>query len=270
MNLIGTTYQYLKHRLKAKRWDSFHSPFLFSLFMNCCDDKNDPAGYLDIETKRRQFIDSKETIDRVDYGAGSMHLPSGQQQKIASIARYALSSPFQCRFMARLAAFMKAKKILEFGSSLGISGAYLATANADAEVVTIEGDPALALKAKKMFEELHLENIQIIDSTFEDYILSAPGMLTSIDMLFLDGNHQSSALLKYYQGLKKFFTPNTIIIVDDIYWSQDMHDGWTTLIALPEVKQSVDCYHFGLLFFNPEFLQKENHLIKLPWRSVYA
>ena len=199
-----------------------------------------------------------------------MHINSGQKQKIETITRHALSSPFQCRFMARLAKSKQAKTILEFGSSLGISGAYLAAGNLEAKVVTIDGDPSLVIIATKMFEDLGLQNIQIIQSTFEDYISSEPGTLNSVDLLFLDGNHQAQALLKYYHGLNHLFTSNTIVIVDDIYWSKDMHDGWKALISLPEVKQSVDCYHFGLLFFNAGFLQKENHIIKLPWRSVFG
>jgi predicted O-methyltransferase YrrM len=270
MNLIAATYQYLKHRQKAKRWDSFHSPLLFSLFTSCCDDRNDPSSYQQIESRRKQLIGSKETVARIDYGAGSMHVRSGQKQKIASIARHALSSSFQCRFMARLATFTDAKTILEFGSSLGISGAYLAAGNAGAKVVTVEGDPELTIRAEKIFQNLNLKNIQIIQSTFEDYILNESGRLNSIDLLFLDGNHQSQALLTYYHGLKNRYTSNTIIIVDDIYWSKDMQVAWSALIALPEVKQSVDCYYFGLLFFNPDFLDKENHIIKLPWRSVFG
>lgn len=270
MNLIAATYQYIKHRQKAKRWDSFHSPFLFNLFTSCCDDQNDPLSFQEIETKRKKFLASTETIDRMDFGAGSMHVDLGHQQKISTISRHALSNRFQCRFMARLAKFMQARSIFEFGSSLGISGAYLAAGNSDAKVVTIEGDPALAMRASNMFKELGLENIQIIQSTFEKYILSQTGIVNSIDLLFLDGNHQSEALLRYYHALKHLYKEQTIIIVDDIYWSPDMHDGWTTLIGLPEVKQSVDCYHFGLLLFNPIFHQKENHIIKLPWRSVYT
>lgn len=269
MNLIAATYQYLKHRQKAKRWDSFHSPYLFNLFTNCCDAEKDIAIYKKIETWRKGLQDSKETIERIDYGAGSMLVGSRQEQKIGAIARYALSSPFQCRFMARLAKFVQAKSILEFGSSLGISAAYLSSGIEDGNVMTIEGDPALVSRAKKLFEELRLKNVHIIQSTFESYIASGVDKISSIDLLFLDGNHQSKALLTYYRELKHLFTPTTIIIVDDIYWSQDMHEGWTALIALPEVKQSVDCYYFGLLFFNPDFLEKENHIIKLPWRSVF-
>ena len=226
-------------------------------------------SYPEIEKKRDEFKASKETIERTDHGAGSSFSNPGIQQRIGTIARHALSSPFQCGFLARMAQYIEAKTILEFGSSLGISSAYLAYCSPATKVITIEGDPELARRAKKMFAELGLVNIRMFQSTFEDFISTESQTLFPFDMVFLDGNHQSKALLTYYHSLKHLYTPNTIIIVDDISWSRDMKEGWTTMIGLPEVTQSVDCYHFGLLFFNPGFLQKENHIIKLPWRSVF-
>ena len=269
MKPVAATFQYLKHRFKAKRWDSFHSPYLFHLFITCCDEKNNSPLFEKIERERNRFKDSDESIERVDYGAGSVFSTVGKQQKIANIARHALSNPFQCRFLSRLVKYTQAKTVLEFGTSLGISGAYLATGNPEAHVITVEGDPALVIRSRKVFETLALINIQILEGTFESFI-STTNDLTPVDILFLDGNHQSKALLEYYHSLKHLYKPETVIVVDDIYWSEDMKNGWNELIALQEVTQSVDCYHFGLLFFNQGFLQKENHVVKLPLRSVYS
>ena len=84
----------------------------------------------------------------------------------------------------------------------------------------------------------------------------------------MDGNHRSTPLLTYYDQLKNRLHEHTILMVDDIYWSADMQLGWQKLINKKEVTQSVDCFHFGLLFFNKEFLAKENHIIRLPWKSL--
>jgi len=268
MNPINTSLGYLKHRLKARKWDSFHSPFLFNLFIFCCNEKNDNGIFRPIEIQRKKFLQSQEIITRKDFGAGPLHSYLKHEQKIPDIARHALSLPFQCRFLSRLAQYTNAKIILELGTSLGISGAYLAGGRNEAMLITVEGDPALATKAKIMFDQLKLENVRIVQSTFEDYISTGPRDLTSIDLLFIDGNHRSHALISYFYALKHLYRPNTIIIVDDIYWSTDMQNGWRHLIALPEITQSVDCYHFGLLFFNPDFLTRENHIIKLPWTSL--
>jgi hypothetical protein len=88
-----------------------------------------------------------------------------------------------------------------------------------------------------------------------------------LDLIFLDGNHRSEALLQYYRSLRPYIHEHTILVIDDIHWSKDMHDGWSQLTGLPEITQSVDCYHFGLLFFRTDFINKENHLIRLPLKS---
>src|SRR5690349_1946646 len=108
MKPVAATFQYLRHRLNAKRWDSFHSPYLFHLFTTCCDEKINSPLFEKIERERNRLKDSEEYIERVDYGAGSVFSTSGKKQKISNIARHALSSPFQCRFLASLAIFTQA------------------------------------------------------------------------------------------------------------------------------------------------------------------
>jgi predicted O-methyltransferase YrrM len=76
----------------------------------------------------------------------------------------------------------------------------------------VEGDPALGREAKKVFDQIGFQNIQLITSTFEDYLQNEQLKSEPIDLLFLDGNHQSTALLHYYHALKKRFSKNTIIV----------------------------------------------------------
>jgi len=172
--------------------------------------------------------------------------------------------------MARLVNLEKPNVILELGSSLGISAAYLQSGNLSSAITTVEGDPEIAKLARTTFVELDMTGIQLVVSTFEEFLASPDHHDRKIDLLFLDGNHNSSALLDYYEKLKSNFSANTIVLVDDIYWSQDMQQGWRKLINLPEVTQSVDCFRFGMLFFKKEFLEKENHRIRLPFTSLFS
>jgi predicted O-methyltransferase YrrM len=172
--------------------------------------------------------------------------------------------------MARLVHLEKPNVILELGSSLGISAAYLQSGNPSSAITTVEGDPELAKLANTTFAELDMTGIQLVVSTFEEFLESPGNNDRKIDLLFLDGNHHSKALLQYYEKLKSNFSVNTIVLVDDIYWSKDMQEGWRKLIDLPEVTQSVDCFRFGMLFFKKEFLEKENHRIRLPKKSLFS
>ncbi len=264
MSRSYTATQYLSHFFRSKRWDSFHSPFLFSLFTYCSDDRISHPFFGSIERKRRELLHSKEVIEKHDFGAGTSYHQIKNKDSISRIARYAVSLPFQCRFLYRLGVFTKSREIVELGTSLGISSAYLGIANSNSRVDTVEGDPEIAKVARKVFDELRIDNIHLHNTSFDIFIANGLPGDKRIDLLFLDGHHTSVALWKYYHAMKPYMSDQTIIIVDDIYWSADMTDGWKKLIALPEVTQSVDCFHFGLLFFKPDFLNRENHCIRLP------
>lgn len=268
MSRTYTATQYLSHFFRSKRWDSFHSPFLFSLFSYCSDDRISHPLFESIERKRRELIQSKEVIERHDYGAGTSYHQIKNTDAISRIARHALSLPFQCRFLYRLVVFTESRQIVELGTSLGISSAYLGIANSSSSVDTVEGDPEIANVAQKVFNQLKLDNVQLHNTSFDTFIANELPKEKRIDLMFLDGHHTSAALWKYYHALKPYMSDQTIIIVDDIYWSTDMTDGWKKLIALPDVTQSVDCFHFGLLFFKKDFLNHENHCIRLPLRGL--
>ncbi|MEO5907144.1 MAG: class I SAM-dependent methyltransferase, partial [Saprospiraceae bacterium] len=129
------------------------------------------------------------------------------------------------------------------------------------------GDQSIAAMANSVFTSLQIQNIELINEPFESYIENSIPSIDRIDLLFLDGNHRKDALLSYYHALKNKFHANSIIIVDDIYWSAEMKSAWEEIIRANEVTQSVDCFQFGLLFFTPQFLVKENHRIRLPLRA---
>lgn len=265
MSRTYTASQYLTHYCRSKRWDSFHSPFLFNLFSHCCDERISHPSFKNIEWIRRDLIQSEEVIERHDFGAGTCYHQTINNVSISRIARHSLSQPFQCRFLYRLVVFLESKEIVELGTSLGISTAYLAMANSNSIVNTVEGDPEIGIIACKVFDQLSLDNIHLHSASFDEFIAYGLSVVTRIDLLFLDGHHTSEALWKYYHAMKPFMYDQTIIIVDDLYWSADMTEGWKKLIALPEVTQSVDCFHFGVLFFKQDFLNRENHRIRLPF-----
>ncbi len=267
MHLIQDILSFTRHRFHSRRWDYFHSPYLFQLLTYCCDDSNQLAGFEEIEAVRSALSASQEMIGLQDYGAGHQGKIYRKEISISSIARRSLSTPFQGRFMARLARFHNPQTIVEFGTSLGISAAYLATGSPESEFITIEGDPIVGAKAISVFKTLGIKNIELINETFETTIRSRIQLIDRIDLLFLDGNHQKEALLSYYHTLKKHCHEDTIIIVDDIYWSADMTSAWMEIIREKEITQSVDCFQFGLLFFSPHFLAKENHRIRLPLKA---
>ncbi|HUR31323.1 MAG TPA: hypothetical protein VMZ69_07810, partial [Saprospiraceae bacterium] len=136
MAILQPILKFIHHRLKAKKWDSFHSPHLFQLFTYACDDSIQFPLFNTIEKERELMLKSNEKINRLDFGAGSYDKTNLSSTNLNSVAATALSRPFQCRFMSRLANLSKANTIIEFGTSLGISAAYLSTGSPSGKIIT--------------------------------------------------------------------------------------------------------------------------------------
>lgn len=217
-----------------------------------------------IEEIRKSYLNNNSPLKINDQGAGSSLLNKVSQRKISDIAGTALSKPFQCRFMHRLVSYMAPENILELGSSLGISTAYLASGNFSSKLTTVEGDPAIASIAQNTFKGLMLENIHLVISDFDSYFESLRDT-ERFDLIFLDGHHTYKAVIENMGKILPHIHPGSILIIDDIYWSKDMTRAWDELRNYPAVTQSVDAFAFGMLFFSTDFKERENHKIRLSW-----
>ena len=92
------------------------------------------------------------------------------------------------------------QKILELGTSLGITTSYLAFANPAAKIITMEGAPEIASHSKKNFNQLNLSNIKIVEGNFDKHFSSVINQLSTVDFAFIDGNHRKATNLKLFQS----------------------------------------------------------------------
>ena len=132
--------QYVKFLASSVNAHGLHSPFVFELYNSVIKDDKRFYAFEAIEKVRVSLKGNQNKLNQVDYGQGSV-IDSKTERTIASIASNALSFPYQCRIMFRLVDFLKPSKTLELGTSLGISASYLALADKNNQVYTLEGDP---------------------------------------------------------------------------------------------------------------------------------
>lgn len=257
MNRFNAFLSLAKYYVKAKTVYQVHSPFLYDLLQFMLDEKRTYYVFQEIEMLRQQLLRDSTMIDRKDFGAGSR---LQQSQKIADIASNALSSPRQCAMMFRLAEFLGARRILEMGTSLGISTAYLAGAT-HRHVTTMEGDPALIAVAKKGAADLELDNISWIEGAFENTLQEVSQENQAYDFIFLDGNHRLEPTLRYFRTLLGNTTDQSVYVVDDIHWSSEMEDAWTAIRKHEQITQTIDLYFFGLAFMRSDFKVKQHHVL---------
>lgn len=257
--------QYLKYRWQAKSAHGIHSPFVYDLVTNILQSESRFYCFDEIEIVREELKHSEKKIKRSDLGAGTS---DGQEVKVASFARKSLCPPKYCRLIFRLIQHLKYKNILEMGTALGITTAYMASTDSE-KVSTMEGDPELVSIASEVWNKLEISEIELYQGDFSDSLrlFTEAGEQTDsidsrrIDMAFVDGNHRKEPTLQYVEILKRIMNKNGLIVIDDIYWSKEMTEAWELLKKDPFFSISVDLYRMGLLF-NREQVEKQNFILK--------
>ena len=158
MNLFAAK-SYFKYFFSARHRKGYgiHSPFLFNLITKGLRTDLPKSSSVEIEALRKSLITSKETITVNDPGAGSKILKTAKR-KISDIARTSLTRPKYARLLVKLIRYFEVNKILELGTSLGITAIYMAFEN-KTKVTTIEGVESIGKIAYRNFERLQIKNI---------------------------------------------------------------------------------------------------------------
>ena len=195
-----------------------------------------------------------------DFGALSNENQS--RRSIQGIAKKSLKPKRQAQILYRICNYFNPSVIIELGTSLGITSLYLSRCSNEVKVFTFEGGPNIIERAKLNLKEYGSENIEIIEGNIDDSLPQFLSDSPSIDVAFIDGNHQKKPTLSYFKQLKKKAHNDTLFILDDIHWSKGMEQAWEEIKEMESVSLTVDCFHFGLVFIKKE-LSKQEMTIRL-------
>ncbi|MEZ5174398.1 MAG: class I SAM-dependent methyltransferase [Bacteroidia bacterium] len=239
---------YLQYVLKVKNMHRVHSPFMFSLYQDVIRNTRQYYIFEEIEEERKRLLQDSELLSNNDPGAGSRGV---KPRTVSEIAAVSLVRPAYGRMLFKLVQHFQYKNMLELGTSLGISGAYLAAAAADANLITIEGREEISRKAAETFGRLGLRNITQIQGLFENTLETALQQLKNVDLVYLDGDHRGEAVKQHVKTILPFLSKNALIVVDDIRWSPSMWQAWQELKKMPEFEVTADLLRMGLLFKRP-------------------
>lgn len=252
---------FLGHRLTA--WNTtgegIHSPYLFQLVRFVLRDENSYYCFADIERRRELLLACEDTLDVVDYGSAGSKEGTHVKRRVCDIAKTHLESARVGQVLFRILNFMgeeqkRPLEILELGTSLGVTTAYLASADSRNRVVTMEGSEAVLKVAQGVWRALRLENIEWqvgnIDDTLYKYARER------VDFAYVDANHTYEATMRYTDYLLDRMAEKGIIAIDDIHYSEEMERAWKELKQDPRVTTTMDVYHMGLIFVDPHYLKR--------------
>ncbi|MGI8951269.1 MAG: O-methyltransferase [Chitinophagaceae bacterium] len=260
---LQLTKKYIHYLLTASngKGHGIHSPFVFEFIKEVLNDKKNYDCYKKIEALREQLKQNETILTIEDFGAGS-RADLQQKRKVSQIAKSALKSKKFSQLLFRIVNFYQPKNILELGTSLGITTAYLASGNLNAQVITMEGSHEIANVARKNFEQLHLKNLQLIEGNFDDNLPAIIHQLLTINFAFIDGNHRKEPTLNYFNQLINHSTQSSILIFDDIHWSKEMEEAWQEIQLHNSVSLTIDLFFIGLVFLRKENKVKQHFIIR--------
>lgn len=264
--------RWLKFYLKARTRHDVHSPFVSEFIQEVVENKRPYYTFFIVEQLRKKLLSIESGIKITDYGAGSM-VRNNNERTISDLARFAAISPRLGRIIFNITRVYKPETILELGTSLGISTLYLAGAAPRSRMITIEGCPETAKTASNNLRNLGMSSISVWTGPFKENLLPALKDLQQLDLLYLDGDHQKGATLKYYKQCLKYAHEHSVFIIADIHWSSAMEQAWDALKSKEEVTLAIDLFHFGVLFFRKELKVKASYSIVpyrwKPWRMGF-
>ena len=249
MKRLRILIQYLQFYWKAGNAYSIHSPFVYTLYCEVLKPKSFVvnSNLLLVQNLLRQLFSSKESFSAHDTGEPS------RTRKALTIGEKARSVSQDIKggqILYRLVKKFQPEVIVEMGTGAGASSLYMSCASPASRIYTVEGNASMALIAKDLFQKFEHANIQLLEGRFHDVLPSLLSSLNGFDMAFIDGDHKGESLMKYFETLLPYISETSILVLHDIYWSNDMLETWKKLVSRPEVHVSVDVFHFGLLFFN--------------------
>jgi predicted O-methyltransferase YrrM len=257
--MFFTILAYLRYLLKAKGSHALHSPFMFHFYSEVVSIRKPYYAFGAINSLRLSLMQSTQKIHVKDLGAGSKTM--GNERTVGQITRKSSASAKEGELLFRIANECSPKTILELGTSIGLSSLYLAMANSQTKVHTIEGCPETAKVAQKNFQMLGAKNIASYVGEIDEILPKTLQKAGKIDLAYLDANHQYEPTLRYFEQILPALSEEAVVIFDDIHWSEGMEKAWNEICQRPEVTISLDLFSLGVVFVSKKF-SKEHFVLK--------
>lgn len=151
-------------------------------------------------------------------------------------------------YLAALVRLFKPRKILEFGTDIGRSAAYMMTAlPKDSSLITVEIGQHERVDLTPYDGDHRLHVIQGDDRNLEIY-----GRLdiTGVDFLFMDSDHTYERVTAEWELYRHFLIPGAVVAMDDIHLNPGMERFWNGL-AFPKVDAPRTVHDSGWGIFAP-------------------
>ena len=208
--------------------------------------REDEVGWVRAIERRRAALAADRTTRNTRLpGQRARHQPLGDiTARVATGQRWGLA-------LLRLTRALAPVHVVELGTSVGISGSYLAAGlqagGGVGRLSTLEGVPEIAAEARCTFEAVGLTHrVEVIEGRFNDTLGAVLTQRSPVGLVYLDGDHDEHATLHYIEALLPSLTSESLVVLDDIRWSAGMARAWRQLRAHEAAGVVVDLGKVGV------------------------
>lgn len=254
MASIHQVKTFIRHWLLETDDHSIHSPYFYDLYTKIVAKKR-PSD-LPVLENLRMDLEGNKTILSIEE-LGSRAGEKNSKRSIGEIARSSLTPYRYAMFYLDLLYHFGANRIIELGTSLGLTTLFLAQKK-EAMIYTFEGSHSIANVALTNFEWASKKNIKLIEGNIDNTLHRFLEPTEKVDFVLMDANHRYVPTLQYYHQLTKRLKASSIVVIDDIHRSEEMEKAWHEIRTDTLVYGSVDLFRCGILCFDPA-LNKQHY-----------
>ena len=254
---IHALKHYIRYAWNSKTKFKIHSPFVFKFITEVLEGSS--KGY---DNKAKDLIayyrSSHEKINfALNAGAGSQEIQKELYRPIQLVDKLGIPAKYG-KILYALASNPEIHQVLELGTSIGTSTSYMSAAG-NKPIVSIDANPDVIASTKRAFDSFYTDHqVEFVQAYFDDVLNEKINGGLRNTLIFIDGDHNKDAVLRYFKRCLQHTEAPCIIVFDDIYWSEEMTEAWWSICAHPAVHLSIDLYRIGIVFFREETLTKEH------------
>jgi predicted O-methyltransferase YrrM len=198
-----------------------------------------------IEALRAELLARTQPLVDGSLGAGGLY-DEGQSVRAACAVSKGPPAAFLLYALVRE---LGPAQVLELGTNLGISSAYLAAAlraNGRGALATLDASPYRQRIAAECHRRLGLPAVTYVQGLFGETLGRTLRALPPVDLAFIDGHHQYEPTLAYTEAILAAAADDAVLVYDDIRWSEGMERAWSELRADRRFRLVVDLDRLGL------------------------
>ena len=202
-----------------------------------------------IEVERNRLLSSHEPLVDGTLGEGGLY----DQGRTISDACLVSKSAEACGFLLALTRKLNPTLVIELGTNVGISSAYLASAleinGGDRLITTMDASPYRQRLAADVHRRTGLNRrVQYVEGLFTDTLKPTLSRMDAVDLAFIDGHHQYQPTLDYMEIILECASEDAALVFDDIRWSEGMRKAWDRIRHDERFGLVVDLHSMGICF----------------------